>query len=445
MKRRDFLRIGGLALGGLGLADTLAARARSASGRRDTSVILVYCLGGASQLETYDLKPDGPAEMRSVFRPIATRVPGMSVCELLPLHARVAHRFSLIRSLHHRINIHNDGSILVLTGKEPLVPDPTSTAKSEHPDFGMIASKLRGQPASGLPRYVSVPGPFHMTRPTYLGSAHQPFGTGDVSYPGYRPAQLSLRGVSARGLDDRRRLLQQLDGIRRAGEQQTTASLDQFRQEAFQILTSPAVARAFDLEREPTKLRDRYGRHLWGQGCLLARRLAEAGTPVISLIANTPRFGPEFTNWDDHPGNAMRPGHFAQYMRVRLPYFDQAVSALIEDLFDRGRERDILLVVVGEFGRTPRLRTGPPDQSIGRDHWPDAYSALVAGGGFQMGKVVGATNARGEYPVDTPLTPHDLLATIYRHLGIDPRHEFTDLTGRPAPVLSQGEPIRALL
>lgn len=437
--------MGGLALGGLGLADTLAARTRARITRRETSVILVYCLGGASQLETYDLKPDGPAEMRSVFRPIATRVPGMSVCELLPQHAQVAHRFSLIRSLNHRISIHNDGSILVLTGKEPTVPDPSSTAKSEHPDFGMITSKLLGPHAAGLPRYVSVPGPFQMTRPTYLGSAHQPFATGDVSRAGYTPPLLSLRGVSEKVLDDRRRLLQQLDGLRRSDRASPTESLGSFHQQAFQILTSPEVARAFDLERETPKLRDRYGRHLWGQACLLARRLAEAGTTVISIIANTPQFGPMFTNWDDHPGNAMRPGHFAEYMRVRLPYFDQAVAALIDDIFDRGLDRQILLVVVGEFGRTPRLRVGPPDQSIGRDHWPDAYSALISGGGLRMGQVIGATNARGEYPVDTPLTPYDLLATIYRHLGIDAGHTFTDSIGRPAPVLAHGLPIRALI
>lgn len=444
--RRDFLRMGGLALGGLGLGHVLEARASAGTTTKDTAVVLIYCLGGASHLETYDIKPDGPAEARSVFRPIATRVPGMSLCELLPLHAQVADKFSLIRSLHHRINIHNDGSITVLTGKEPTVLDPSSTAKSEHPDFGMIAGKLRGAHPEALPSYVSVPAPFHMTRPTYLGSACQPFATGDVARSGYQPPQLSLRGVSEKDLDDRRRLLRQLDRVRR--DHDTTGrreSLEQFQRQAFQVLTSPAVARAFDLERESPKLRDRYGRHLWGQACLLARRLAEAGTAVISVIANTPQVGPMFTNWDDHPGNAMRPGHFADYMRVRLPYFDQAVSALIEDLFVRGLDRRILVVVVGEFGRTPRLRVGPPDQSIGRDHWPDAYSALVSGGGLRMGQVIGATNARGEYPAHTPITPQDLLATIYRHLGIDPGQTFTDATGRPIPILYHGEPIRPLL
>ncbi len=442
--RREFLRIGGLALGSLGLPEVLAGRAAAGTTAR-TSVILVYCLGGPSHLETYDLKPDAPAEMRSVFRPIPTRVPGLSVCELLPRHARVADRFSLIRSMHHRVNIHNDGSITVLTGKEPSVPDPTSTATSEHPDFGMIASRVRGPHPDALPQYVGIPSPFHMTRPTYLGSGRRPFATGDVSRPGYTPPQLALRGISAEGLEHRRRLLGELDRARGALDHAAAAGTDPFRQQAFGILTSPAVARAFDLGLEPEKLRDRYGRHLWGQACLLARRLAEAGTAVVSVVANTPESGPEFTNWDDHPGNAMRPGHFAKYMRVRLPYFDQAVAALIEDVHDRGIDRDVLIVVMGEFGRTPRLRTGPPDGSIGRDHWPDAYSVLVSGGGLRMGRVVGATNARGEYPMSSPVTPQDVLATVYRHLGIDPGRHFTDPVGRPVPILYHGEPIRELI
>ncbi|MCE9531587.1 MAG: DUF1501 domain-containing protein, partial [Planctomycetes bacterium] len=176
-----------------------------------------------------------------------------------------------------------------------------------------------------------------------------------------------------------------------------------------------------------------------------ARRLAEAGTAVISVILNVPQFGPDFTNWDDHPGNAMRPGHFGGYMRTRFPYFDQCVSALIDDVFARGLDEKVMIVVTGEFGRTPRIRTGPPDNSIGRDHWPDAYSALVSGGGLRMGQVIGATNARAEYPTALPTTPQDLLATIYRHLGIDADHTFRDHTGRPIAVLPHGEAIRQLI
>src|SRR5262245_1995771 len=246
MHRRDFLRVGGLALGGLTLAEVAAARG-AARTRSDTAVILLYCLGGASHLETYDLKPDGPDQMRSVFRPIATRVPGMDVCELLPLQAQVADRFSLIRSLHHTVNIHNDGSITVLTGKQPTVADPTSTATSEHPDFGMIASRVRGPHPDALPQYVAAPYPFSMTRPVYLGSAHQAFATGDPSRAGYAPPQLTLRGT-VQTLDNRRRLLENLDRARDTLDRSAAAQgMDQFRQQAYDVLTSPAVARAFDL------------------------------------------------------------------------------------------------------------------------------------------------------------------------------------------------------
>jgi hypothetical protein len=439
--RRDFLRVGALALGGLGLADMLRGRAENRV-KSDTSVILVYLLGGPSHLETYDLKPDGPEQMRSVFKPIATRVSGMSVCELLPHHARVADRFTLIRSLHHKINIHNDGSIAVLTGKEPTVPDPTSTAKSEHPDIGMIASKLRGPHRAAMPQYVSIPYPFHMTRPNYLGMGYQPFA---VSAPEFGPQQLRLRGMNVQTLDDRRQLLDKLDSTRRRLDQTAAREEDPIRRQAYHVLTSPAVAQAFDLQREPGRLRERYGRHLWGQACLLARRLAEAGTAVTSVIMNVPEYGPRFTNWDDHPGNAMRPGHFGDYMRVRLPYFDQSVAALIEDLFVRGLNEKVMVVVMGEFGRTPRIRVGPPDRAIGRDHWPEAYSALISGGGLKMGQVVGATNARGEYPTQNPVRPNDVLATIYRHLGINPETTLTDSTGRPTPLLQSGKPLRQLI
>ena len=439
LHRREFLRIGGLALGGLGLAEVLASQPRS-----DTAVIVLYCLGGASQLETYDLK-DGPDAMRSVFAPIATRVPGMRICEHLPMHAEVADRFAIIRSMTHRINIHNDGSIAVLTGKEPSVPDPTSTARSEHPDLGMIASRMRGPHPAALPQYVAAPFPFQMTRPTYLGASHQAMATGDPSRPGWSVPVLSLRGQSVEALENRRQLLARFDRLRdeRARHEKHEA-LDQFHQQAFDVLTSPVVARAFDLQQEPEALRDRYGRNLWGQSCLLARRLAEAGVAVTSVILNTPRFGPEFTNWDDHPGNAMRPGHFGGYMETRFPYYDRCVAALIEDVYARGLDRKILIVVATEFGRTPRIRTGPPDNSIGRDHWPDAYCNLISGGGLRMGQVIGATDARAAYVTESPVTPNDVLATIYRHLAIDWHHTLHDTTGRPIPLLAEGTPVRQL-
>jgi uncharacterized protein (DUF1501 family) len=445
LRRREFLRAGALALGGVTLRDVLAARAASDSAGADTSVILLYLHGGPSQLETYDLKPEAPSTYRSVFSAIPTNVPGMELCELFPRQARIADKFSLVRSLHHDVGIHSDGGIVVLTGKRPTQLDPTSQSKSEHPDFGMIASRVRGFGTRMMPPYVTLPRKPYMTQPAYLGLHHGPFEVDDPSQPEFRPPHLQLSAdLQVRGLDDRRRLLAQLDRLRGSldlrGNLQGT---DQFRDLALQMLTRPEVATAFDLQREDPALRDHYGRNLWGQGCLLARRLAEAGTPVVNLYIDTPVNGPDFTNWDDHIGNAGRPGHFAGYLRTRLPYLDQALAALIEDVFARGLDRRILVVVMGEFGRTPRIVQN--NVGTGRDHWPDAYSALVSGGGLRMGQVVGATNSKAEYPTENPLTPNDLLATIYRHLGIDIEITLPDFAGRPIPILNSGSPIRGLI
>ena len=445
--RREFLRAGALALGGLTLADVLRARAAAGSTSLDTSVILFYMWGGPSHLETYDLKPEAPLEYRSVFRPIGTRVPGMEICELFPRQAALADRLSLVRSLHHEINIHNDAAIEVLTGKRPSRLDPTSQAKSEHPDFAMIASRLRSGRGAAMPSYVAVPGALHMTRPTYLGVEHGPFAAGDPASDHYTPPHLKLvAGLDAEKLSDRRALIAQLDRLRRGLDQHgALEATDKFRQQAFGLLASPEVARAFDVGDEGDATRDRYGRNVWGQACLLARRLAEASTAVVTIYANTPKSGPKFTNWDDHPDNAGRPGHFGDYMRTRLPYMDQALASLIEDIYERGLDRKVLLVAVGEFGRTPKISHRNATGSTGRDHWPQAYSALVSGGGLRMGQVVGATNSKGEYPSERPLRPQDLLAMIYRHLGIDTHRSFADFSGRPIPILADGKPIQELI
>lgn len=443
--RRSFLHVGALALGGLTLPQLLAARAAGGRARKDTSVILLYLHGGATQLETYDLKPEAPVEYRSVFRPVHTNVSGIDICELFPLQARLADKFSIVRSLHHDVGIHSDGGIIVLTGKRPTVLDPTSQSKSEHPDFGSVASRVRGLGDNAIPPYVAIPRQVYMTRPTYLGAQHAALDAGDPSATGYAPPLLKLvAGHDGQSLADRRGLLEKFDRYRLDldASGQLEAS-DSFRELAFQLLTSTRMAQAFDVTKERDSLRDRYGRHLWGQGCLLARRLAEAGSAVISLYIDTPKSGPEFTNWDDHIMNAGRPGHFAKYMQVRLPYLDQALSALIEDIYARSLDRQVLVVAVGEFGRTPRLSHNT--NGTGRDHWPQAYSAVVSGGGLRMGQIVGATNSKAEFPTDRPYSPQDLLATIYNHLGIDPAQSFADHSGRPIPILHQGAPIRELI
>lgn len=443
--RRGFMQVGALGLGGLTLADLAAARDASGTANSDTSVIMLYQHGGASQLETWDLKPEAPLSYRSVFHPIPTSVPGMDICELFPLQAKLADRFSLVRSLHHDVGIHSDGGIVALTGKRPSVLDPTSQSKSEHPDFGSVTGFLRGYGNPAMPPYVAIPRRPYMTRPAYLGIHNAGLETGDPNSGSYQPPQVKLiAGRDGQFLNRRRSLLQQFDRMRT--DLDATGQLegvDRFRDLAFEMLTSPAVASAFAIEQEKDDLRDRYGRNEWGQACLLARRLAEAGSAVINIYFNTPKSGQEFTNWDDHILNAGRPGHFAKYMRVRLPYMDQALATLIEDVCERGLDRKILIVVVGEFGRTPRLSHN--SSGTGRNHWPQAYTAMLSGGGLRMGQVVGATNSKGEHPIERPYTPQDLLWTIYRHLGIDPAATLTDHAGRPVHILESGGPIRELI
>ncbi|MDA0835765.1 MAG: DUF1501 domain-containing protein [Planctomycetota bacterium] len=445
VSRREFLQVGTLALGGICLADVLAARAAQGENNRDTSVIMLYTHGGASQLETYDLKPQAPVEYRSIYKPIATNVPGMEICEKFPLQAKLADKFSLIRSLHHDVGIHSDGGIVVLTGKRPTVLDPTSQSKSEHPDFGMIAGSLRGLGDGGLPNYIGVPSMPYMTRPNYIGVEFAGYQVNDPGNEDYAPPSLKISADrNPEQMIDRRKLLAQFDRFQREiDNRQNMERVDKFRDIAFEMMTNPATREAFDINQEPAELRDKYGRNTWGQSCLMARRLAEAGTAVVNIYFNTPKTGDEFTNWDDHIMNAGRPGHFGKFMDIRLPYMDQALSTLIEDIHERSLDKKILVVVVGEFGRTPRLSKNA--NGVGRDHWPQAYTALVSGGNFKMGQVIGATNSKAEFPAHRPYTPQDFLATIYRHLGIDSYQAFNDYSGRPIPILPFGEPIAELI
>jgi hypothetical protein len=439
------MRVGTLALGGITLPTLLQKRAEAGTLNAQTSVILFWMWGGPSQLETWDMKPDAPREYRGPLNPISTNVPGIDVCEYMPLQAQMADKFSIIRSLHHEMSAHNDGSIEMLTGKTPAVPDPTSQARSKHPDFGVVTSRLRASRPDGMPHYVGVQKAPFMTGPGYLGVSHRAFETGDPSAPKFSPRNLTLAtGVNNHRLDDRKSLLQQFDRFYESSNE-AGLGVDRFRDAAFGILTSPRVANAFDLSLEPSGLRDRYGHHRWGQSCLLARRLAEAGTAVINVDATAPNNTTKHFSWDDHAGAF----HLDYAQRERLPQMDQALTALIEDLYDRGLNQNVMVIACGEFGRTPRVTHAPTNFSnqigLGRDHWPNAFSALVSGGGLRMGQVVGQTNSKSEYPMHDPVTPQDLLATVYRHLGINYRHEFINFSGRPVPVLSGGRPISQLI
>lgn len=448
MARRSFFEAGSLALGGLGLSDLFKARAQAKEDRVaavDTSVILIWLQGGPSHMETYDMKPDAPLDYRGLLSPIPTVVPGLDVCEYLPMHAAVADKFTIIRSIAHSFANHAGGAGRVLSGYNPLrVLDP----KAQFPCLGPVVSKmLDGHRDPAMPRYVADSQNVYGGGGAGLGPAYLPFTVGgDPNSPDFKVGNLSLAPKMRNRLDDRRTLLGSIDGLRR--EVDTSGlmdSMDQFNREAVELLTSERAREAFDLSREDPKLRDKYGRHKWGQRALLARRLVEAGTSFVTMQMQSPGIPGGIGNWDIHAVN----GHLYDDTRARLPVFDRAIATLVEDIYERGLDKKVMLVVTGEFGRTPHInsRKGTASKVLqpGRDHYPYAMSVLVAGAGMETGQVVGSTTAKGERPKTRRLDPNDLLATVYRHLGIDHQAMVPDTSGRPVPLIPYGKPIRELL
>jgi len=436
-RRRELLRFGLAGATGLSL-ERLGRLRAAAAGRPDTAVILVWCHGGPSHLETYDPKPDATAEFRGPFGAIETSVSGLRISELLPLQAQVMHRCAVIRSIHHRAVCHQQGLQTVLTGKEQLV----LKNRPDHPDAFCILSRLRARPGDTLPTYVGLPAGLPYAGPAYLGAGSDAFVvSGDPNRPDFEVPNLALKGAqTAQRLTRRSRLMKSLGEVRRAlDEAPGAAARDIHYQAAVDMLTGPHARQAFEIARESAGTRDAYGRTNWGQQLLLARRLVEAGVAAVTVSL----FGVEngiIGSWDDHAVNA----DCFQAMAQRAPVFDRAVAALVRDLYDRGLDRRVLLLVMGEFGRTPRINPADAGRP-GRDHWWHAMSVLVSGGGVRAGQAIGATDARGEYVEERPLSPNDLLATLYRHLGIDPAHEFADHTGRPIPILDRSEPIAELV
>src|SRR5262245_11909141 len=442
VNRRTFLHLG--ALGGLTLPELFRHRAVAAPPRQErTALIVIWLQGGASHLETYDPKPLAPREVRGAYGAIATSVPGVRVCELLPLHARVAHRFTLLRSLVHSGFCHQQGNQQVLTG-HPVID---LKLKPDHPDLMSITHWQRADSTRVLPTYIALQ-QIPYIGAAYLGAAHQGFDVnGDPNQLGFQVPNLTLHDPAAiERLNGQMRLRQRLETFARSGERfHRKGLLDRFQEQAWSMLTRPEVARAFDISREEPRLRDRYGRNTWGQRCLLARRLVEAGVDLVTTSLHGPLCG-RVGNWDDHAVNH----HIFEAMKARCQYFDRAVATLIEDLHDRGLDRRVLVMVTGEFGRTPRINYQPDSASgirqPGRDHWPRATSLLFAGGGAAGGQVVGATDKRGGDVTDRRVGVRDILATLYRHLGIDAeRLTLADPTGRPVPVLPEGRPIPELL
>jgi uncharacterized protein (DUF1501 family) len=457
IKRREFLRIGLSGFASLSLPGLFQLRARASAEnlKGKTAVILVWLRGGASHLETYDPKPDAPSEFRGIFSSISTNVPGLQICELLPRHANIADKFTLLRSMAHTGGGHPAGSLQMLTGD----PDPQDKEKPIFPDWMTVANFLRADRTRSLPNYVGV-NPvvrydnFTIAGPAYLNSSYGPFTVnGDPNDPHFEVPNIGFKDrAQGERLSDRIRLKQTLDRLDRAVDQLgSMRAFDDFEAQALSLLTSPQAREAFDLSREPDRTRDLYGRHQWGQQCLMARRLVEAGVEIITTTFDGPLCG-RVGNWDDHAVNH----HVFDALKFRAPYFDQAVAALIEDIYARGLDKRVLVIVTGEFGRTPRIEKvassggGVASGSAGtvqpgRDHWPRAFSQLWAGGGIKTGGVIGATDKHGEEVVERLTTPGDFLATIYRHLGID-AGEITipDFSGRPNLILPRGTPIQEL-
>jgi Protein of unknown function (DUF1501) len=447
LSRREMLRAGGLGLFGLGLDDVLRGPGRAGgAGGRPRSVILAFCPGAPSHIDTWDPKPDAPAQIRGEFATIAARTPGLRVSEHLPGLAALSDRFSLVRSMTHGEREHEPGSHAMLAGLPKAPPNATARANraTDWPNLGSVLAFARPGPTD-LPASVALPTKltfggysFPGQDAGFLGPQYDPWHLeGDPNAPGFRPPSLGLpEGLSLSRLGTRDDLLAEVDSRRRdldrVGE---VARFDGFRRKAVALLASGRTRDAFDLDREDPRLRDRYGRHLMGQGLLLARRLVEAGVGLVQVNLGV------MNHWDTHSDN------FTRLKDTLLPPFDRGVSALIEDLHARGLADDVLLIVTGEFGRTPRVgqrTTVANATSTGRDHWGGVFTALVCGGGTRPGLVVGASDKIGAYPAAAGYTPADLAATVYRQVGIDPSREVRDMLGRTFR-LNSGTPIAPLL
>lgn len=432
MTRRTLLRAGTLGLSGLTLADFLRVRASGAAtgrGGDDLSIILVWLDGGPPQHETYDPKPDAAPEVRGPIGSIASAVPGVRISELLPRHAAILDKVALLRAVHHDNDDHFTAAHWMLTGYSgPNGADTTPV----NPSFGSIITRIKGTKRPGIPPYVGLPHTHSVGLPigyhgaAYLGRSFDPFNAdGDPNNDAYRAANLELPpGVDAGRLASRKALLDRFDAVREAADRVASGGeLDQFQSAALEMVSGPRARAAFDLSQEPESLRDRYGRHQWGQSALLSRRLVEAGVRFVTLT---------FGGWDWHAS-------IESGMHRVLPILDAAVATLIQDLDQRGLLGSTMVIVMGEFGRTPRLNNGLPNDPIpGRDHNGRVMSVLMAGGGILGGQVVGASDARGGSPAERGVRPPDIIATIYDRLGIDPETAFLDRTGRPITIGSTG-------
>ncbi len=426
LSRRSFLQVGGLAVGGLTLPQLF--RAEAASGRRShRAVIMVYLSGGLAHQDTFDLKPHAPTEVRGEFKPIATRVPGVQIGELLPRLAACMDKLALVRSLTGLRDEHS--SFQNTTGYTM-----GETKREGRPHFGAVVAKVQGPTDPVIPPFVDLfptmqHKPYNSPGPANLGRAAAP-----TKLDGQDLAAMKLQALTLGRLGDRRRLLERVDGLRRALDGVDRTGMDANYARAFDVLTSSKLVEALDVTKEPAALRERYGRgspkHLgdgapmWNDQLLMARRLVEAGARCVTVA---------YGFWDTH-------GQNFRHLKRHLPLFDQGISALVEDIYARGLDKQVTLVVWGEFGRTPKINA-----QAGRDHWSRVNGALLSGGGMRTGQVIGSTDATAAQAKDQPVHYRDVLATVYNNLGIDPHAMVADVSGRPAPILpSEARPIAKL-
>ena len=413
INRRNFIQVGAFGAG-LTLADMLranaAGNAKKQGSRSNKAAIMIYLPGGPSHMDMYDLKPDAPKEFRGEFNPIDTNVTGVQISEHFPMQAKMWDKLAVVRSV---VSVDEHSDSLVMTG----YPDRVNTTAA-HPSFGSVVSKLRSSHSDAVPPFVSLRGMSRGTEPGFLGIAHRPFTPSGQGNSNLRLAN----GVTADRLDDRKNLLDSFDDTRREIDATgTMAGMDAYTGKALEMVTAGVVRTALDLKKEDAKTQERYK---GVEAFLTARRLVEAGVGCVTLSIG---------GWDTHSNNFTT-------LKRQLPNVDRGVANLIQDLHDRGMADDVVTVMWGEFGRTPKV-----NMSAGRDHWSPVMSALVAGGGLKMGQAVGASTAKGERPKDRPYTVPQVLSTVYRALGIDPSITFPNGSGRPMYVLDDREPVRELV
>lgn len=442
--RRELLRVGSLGAAGLTLPRLLAAREQSqAAGfpARADACILIFLNGGPSHLDMWDMKPQAAEGIRGEFRPIATSLSDYHVCEHLPRLAPLSHLTTVVRSMHHSVNNAHAAAVYTsLTGHDR--GDATvaiGATPEDYPSLGSVATKLRPAPPTVVPHvclpYITKEGAGGPPQPGFFGgflgrSSDPLFVLKDPSAADFAVPELTLRaGVSAERLDVRRALFRALD--QRAADRAAAGAMDSFQQRALDLLSSPETQRAFRIADEPDGVRERYGRNIYGQSVLLARRLIEAGTRVVTVS-----WAPDANaTWDTHGGN------FEKLKGSLLPQFDAACASLIEDLVERGLFERTIVAVLGDFGRTPRINSN----NGGRDHWNQCYSVMLAGGGFRRGTIYGASDATGAFPARDPLVPGHIIATLYHLLGIRPDHELDDQLGRPHRLVPAGDVVPELI